>query len=121
MARQIEDISKQSLNSHHDPNLDIENLSNFDTGYTCDPDICVEINSAMPPVSISFAGIKSYPNTPEVHMTVEDTEDFDDTCAVCAVMNKCISSDGKCLAHVSYGTCGKMCTLLHGLIIIGLG
>jgi len=92
-ARQFVDISKQSLNSHHDPNLDIENLSNFDTIYTCDPDICVEINFAMPLVSISFAGIKPYPDTPEVHMTAEDTKDFDDTCAVCFVMNKCISSD----------------------------
>ena len=76
-----------------DPNLDIENFSNFDTGYTCDPDICVEINFAMPPVSISFAGIKPYPDNPEVHMTAEDTEDFDDTCATCSVMTKCISSD----------------------------
>ena len=73
MARQFEDISNKSLNSHHDPNLDIENFSNFDTGYTCDLDICVEINSAMPPVSISFAGIKPYPDTLEVHMTAEDT------------------------------------------------
>ena len=73
LARQFEDISKQSLNSHHDPNLDIENLSNFDTSYTCDPDICVEINSSMLLVSISFARFKSYPDTPKVHMTVEDT------------------------------------------------
>ena len=93
LARQFEDISKQSLNSHHDSNLDIEKISNFDTGYTCDPDICVGTNSAMPPISISFAGIKPYPDTPEVHMTAEDTKDFNDTCAACAVMNKCISSD----------------------------
>jgi len=55
LTRQFEDISKKSLNLHHDPNLDIENFSNFDTSYTCDPDICVEINSAMPPDSCRFA------------------------------------------------------------------
>jgi len=81
LARQAEDIAKQSLNSHHDHNLDIENLSEFHTGYTCDPDMCVEINSAMPLVSISFASIEPYRDTPDVHMTSQDKEDFDDTCA----------------------------------------
>jgi len=81
LARQDEDIVKQSLNSHHDHNLHIENLLEFHTGYTCDPDMYVEINFAMPLVSISFARIEPYRDTPEVHMTSQDKEDFDDKCA----------------------------------------
>ena len=69
------------MNSHHYPNLDIAKLSKSDTGYTCDPDMCVEINFVMPLVSISFAYVDPYLDAPKVHMTAEDKEDFDDTCA----------------------------------------
>jgi len=93
LTRKVEDIAKQSFNSHHDLNLDIAKLSEFDTSYTCYPNMCVEIYFSMLLASISFAGINPYPNTPEVHMIAQDKEDFDDTCAACGEMNKCIAFD----------------------------
>jgi len=59
LARQAEDIAKQRLDSLHDPNSDLAKFSEFDTSYIYDFDICVEINSAMPPIFISLAGTNS--------------------------------------------------------------
>jgi len=49
------------LNSHHDPNLDIRELSKFDTSYTYDFDISIKIGSAIPLVSISLSCTNNLP------------------------------------------------------------
>jgi len=52
------------LNSLHDPTLyfDLAKNLEFVVDYTCDSDMCIEINSSMPPISILFACINPYPS-----------------------------------------------------------